>query len=158
MSQSLKDSGKTSPVARSTSWVVLRMIKMGEVATVSHGFVQSLRSLEPLHHGDSALMSTVLKKSWWARSFGTNEQPNKDRHILGAFFVNSDESSSSLFGTFLSYEELSFFYLSSVKTKHAAYLVYAVCVTLERDETDEQKMPALLTARAKAGMIDSAST
>lgn len=51
-----------------------------------------------------------------------------------------------------------FFNLSSVKTKHAAYLVYAVRVTLERAETDEQKMPALLTARAKAGKIDSAST
>lgn len=91
------------------------------------------------------------------------EQPNKDCHILWAFFVYSDQRSSSMFWTFLSYEELSFsfsffFNLSSVKTKHAAYLVYAVRVTLERDETDKQKMPALLTARAQAGMIDGAST
>lgn len=72
------------------------------------------------------------------------EQPNKDRRKVGAFFVYSDQRSSSLFRTFLSYEELSFFFLSflflfSVKTKHAAYLVYAVSVTLEGEETDETK-------------------
>lgn len=65
------------------------------------------------------------------------EQPNKDRRKVGAFFVYSDQRSSSLFRTLLSYEELSFyfspfwvFYFLS-KTKHAAYLVYAVRVTLE---------------------------
>lgn len=51
-----------------------------------------------------------------------------------------------------------FSFLISVETKHAAYLVYAVRVTLEGEETDEQKMPALLIARAQAGMTESAST
>lgn len=51
-----------------------------------------------------------------------------------------------------------FLFLFSVKTKHAAYLVYAVSVTLMGEETDEQKMPALLSTRAKAGMTESAFT
>lgn len=70
------------------------------------------------------------------------------------------------FELFCPYEELSFLFfpffpfllLFPVETKHAAYLVYAVHVTLEGEETDEQKMPALLTARAQAGMTESAST
>lgn len=45
-----------------------------------------------------------------------------------------------------------------MKTKHAAYLVYAVRVTLEGEETNEQKIPALLTTRTQAGMTESAST
>lgn len=59
---------------------------------------------------------------------------------------------------FLCYEEPFFCCFFSVKTKHAADIVYAVCVTLEREETDEQKMPALLTARTQAGMTECAST
>lgn len=75
-----------------------------------------------------------------------------------ALFVYSDQRSSSSSRT-LSNEELSrfsgFFLLLwfSVKTKHAAYLVYAVRVTLEGEETDESKMPSLIT-----GMTESAST
>lgn len=65
------------------------------------------------------------------------------------------------FKLFLSYEELIFFLffvqIFCQKTKHAAYLVYAVSVTLEGEETDEQKMPTLLTARAVAGVTESAS-
>lgn len=79
------------------------------------------------------------------------KQPNKEGLSGGAFFVYSDQRSSSLFRTFLSYEELSFFFFLSKKTKHAAYLMYAVRVTLEGEETDELKMPALLTLRAPAG-------
>lgn len=56
------------------------------------------------------------------------------------------------------YRSFFFLFLFSVKTKHAAYLVYAVRVTLEGEETDKQKMPALLTARNQAGMTESAST
>lgn len=66
--------GEISALARSRGWVVLRMVKAGEMATVSHDFLQSLLSLEPLHHGASVLTSTILNKRliWWARSFGTN--------------------------------------------------------------------------------------
>lgn len=78
---------------------------------------------------------------------------------MRALFVYSDQRSSSSSRT-LSNEELSrfsvFFFLLlwfSVKTKHAAYLVYAVRVTLEGEETDESKMPSLIT-----GMTESAST
>lgn len=77
---------------------------------------------------------------------------------MRALFVYSDQRSSSSSRT-LSNEELSrfsrFFLLLwfSVKTKHAAYLVYAVRVTLEGEETDESKMPSLIT-----GMTESAST
>lgn len=39
------------------------------------------------------------------------EQQNKDRRKVGAFFVYSDQRSSSLLQTFLSYEELSFFFV-----------------------------------------------
>lgn len=53
---------------------------------------------------------------------------------------------------------LFFFLFFSVKTKHAAYLVYAVHVTLVGEETDEQKMPALLTAHIQADITKSAST
>lgn len=57
-----KSGGEISALARSRGWVVLRMVKVGEMATVSHDFLQSLLSLEPLHHGASVLTSTILNK------------------------------------------------------------------------------------------------
>lgn len=93
-----------------------------------------------IHHFEQEI-NLVGEKLWNKR----NNQTRIARKV-GAFFVYSDQRSSSLFRTFLSYEELSFFFLLllllfllSVKTKHAAYLVYAVSVTLEGEETDETK-------------------
>lgn len=91
-----------------------------------------------IHHFEQEI-NLVGEKLWNKR----NNQTRIARKV-GAFFVYSDQRSSSLFQTFLSYEELSlffssFFVLLSVKTKHAAYLVYAVSVTLEGEETDETK-------------------
>lgn len=161
MSQSLKDSGKNLACCKkrqlgsSVGW-------SGWVATVSHGFVQSLLSLEPSRHGDSALMSTTLNKSWiwWARSFGTNGTTKQGSpHTRGLLCVQWPTLIIILWNIFVLWGTIFFFFFFIFllsKTKHAAYLVYAVLVTLER--TDEQKMPALLTAHAKTGMIEGAST
>lgn len=145
----------------------MRMVKLGEMATVSHDFLQSLLSLEPLHHGASVLTSTTFEqemnlvgeKLW-------NKRNNKTRIAakLGLSLctvTNAHHHCYRLFCLMRNYLSFLFFcFYFSVKTKHAAYLVYAVRVTLERErvETDEQKMPALLTARAPAGMTESAST
>lgn len=68
--------GKTSPVARSCGWgVVSQTVEVGEMATVSHDFLQSLLSLEPfaswgfgvnIHHFEQEINLVG------ARSFGTN--------------------------------------------------------------------------------------
>lgn len=55
------------------------LVEVGEVATVSPDFLQSLLSLDPLHHGASLLTSTILNKreTWWVRSFGTKNGTTK---------------------------------------------------------------------------------
>lgn len=128
------------------------------MATLSHDFLQSLLSLEPLHHGASVLTSTVLNKRYirWARSFGTNRTTKQGLPRSSLCTVtNAHHHCLELFCLMRNY---LLFFLFSVKTKHAAYLVYAVSVTLEGEETDELKMPALLTARAEGRVTESAST
>lgn len=122
------------------------------MTTVSHDFLQSLLSLEPLHHGASVLTSTIAKKR--------NKRNNQTRIAvkLGLSLCTVTNAHHHCFELVCPLRNYLFFFLFSVKTKHAAYLVYAVRVTLEGEETDEQKMPALLTTRIQAGMTESAST
>lgn len=95
-------------------------------------FFNNLVSL--LNHGAKGLMQKTSTFSPVRRkSFGTTKQRNAAK--FGPFFVYSDQQSSSLFGTFLSFEDKNLFFFSLfkfsllLKTKHAAYLVYAERVT-----------------------------
>lgn len=99
------------------------------------------------------------KKLWNKRNNQT-----KDGRRVWAFFVYSDQRNHDhRLKLFLSYEKFSFFFFFSfflfkfsVKTKHAAYLVYAV--TLKGEEKDKQKMAATSHgSRRGAGTTESAS-
>lgn len=97
-------------------------------------------------HRSEQEMNLVGEKLW-------NKWNNQTRRasVVGLSLCTVTNAHHHCLELFLSYEELSFFFFLSKKTKHAAYLMYAVRVTLEGEETDELKMPALLTLRAPAG-------
>ena len=160
--------GGALAVPRSCGWVVLWMVKLGEMATVSHDFLQSLLSLEPLHHGALVLtpttfeqeMNPVGEKLW-------NKRNNKTRIAakLGLSLctvTNAHHHCYKLFCLMRNY--LSFFVpLFLIFCQNQTCCLSCVCCTCdswesEREETDKQKMPALLTARAPTSMTESAST
>lgn len=151
MSQSPENSGGGA-VATHCGWVTV-----GEMANVYHGFftitplfgtIASWGFSVQIHHFEREI--NLLGEKLW------NKQNNQTRIAAdsGLSLCTVTNAHHQYFKLFLSYEELTF----SVRTKHAAYLVYAVSVTLEGEETDEQTMPALLTASIEAGMPESAST
>lgn len=138
------------------------------MATVSHDFLQSLLSLEPLHHGALVLtpttfeqeMNPVGEKLW-------NKRNNKTRIAakLGLSLctvTNAHHHCYKLFCLMRNY--LSFFVpLFLIFCQNQTCCLSCVCCTCdswesEREETDKQKMPALLTARAPTSMTESAST
>lgn len=129
-------------------WCFL-MTRLGTIA--SWGFGVSFYHSEQVIH-------LACEKLW-------NKCNNQTRITtkLGRSLCTVTNAHHRCFELFLSNEELSFLFslflfLFFVKTKHAAYLVYAVRGTLEGEETNEQKIPALLTTRTQAGMTESAST
>ncbi|MEQ2290306.1 hypothetical protein AMECASPLE_002034 [Ameca splendens] len=91
-----------------------------------------------LNHGIKGQMQKTSTLSLMRRKDCETKWINQTKKCcqIRAFFVYSDQRSSSLFGTILSFEDKYLFFFSLFqfsllfKTKPAAYLVYAVRVTL----------------------------
>ena len=104
-----RDRGGTSAVARSCGWVALRIGQAGRngnrvpwffTITPLFGTIASWGFGVNIHHFERRGGREALDQN------GTTKQGSPPK--VGAFFVYSDQRSSSLFRTFLSYEELSF--------------------------------------------------
>lgn len=108
---------KTSPVARSFSWVVLRVAKVRQMAAVSHDYFFFFFTITPLF-GTTASWGCGFNIYHFEREINLVGEKsletkwNNQTRIAAKFralFVYSDQRSSSSFRT-LSYEELSLFF------------------------------------------------
>lgn len=160
---------KVSPAARSFRRVVLRAAKVRQAAAVSRDFSFFLL----FFNNRSCLWNHYIvglrfqHPRFWTRDKpggggklwnknGTTKQGLPQKWGLSLCTVTNAHRHPPELCLMRNYLVFLVFFLLlwfSVKTKHAAYLVYAVRVTLEGEETDESKMPSLIT-----GMTESAST
>lgn len=135
-----RNQGETSAVARSCGWVTLWMVKVGDMATVSHDFF----TVTP-HFGTNASWGFGVNIHHFEQEINLvgeklqNKRNNQTKIVAksGLSLCTVTNTHHHCFELFCLMRNYLFFLLFSVKTKHAAYLVYAVSVTLEGEETDE---------------------